>query len=44
MGLIKTNGNQFSETNDAEYAAMLQEDFQNLKERKTELGTKLGFS
>ena len=34
MGLIQTNRKQFSNASGADYAAMLQEDFQNLKKRR----------
>ena len=45
MGMIvATNRNQLGTANDPDYVAMLQEDFQNLKKRKRELGTKLGLS
>ena len=44
MGMIKSNRKQFSNASGADYAAMLQEDFQNLKKRKRELGSRLGLS
>ena len=45
MGLIQTNRQQLSNAGgDADYAAMLQEDFENLKKRKRELGSRLGLS
>ena len=42
MGLMQTNRNQLSNASDADYVAMLQKDFQNLKKRKRDLGSKLG--
>ena len=41
MGMIVANRNQLGKANDPEYVAILQEDFQTLKKRKRELGTKL---
>ena len=44
VGMIESNRNQLGKANDPDYVAMLQEDLQNLKNRKRELGTKLGLS
>ena len=45
MRLIQTNRNHLSNASDADYyVAMLQEDFQSLKKRKRELGSRLGLS
>ena len=44
MGMIQSNRNQLHQASDPDYIAMLQEDFQNLKKRKRELGSKLGLS
>ena len=41
MGLIEKDRTQFDMATDPKYRSMLQEDFQNLKTRKTELGNKL---
>ena len=42
MSLIVVNREQFSTTSDPDYIDMLNDDFNNLKKRKTELGSKLG--
>ena len=42
MSLIVVNREQFSTTSDPNYIDMLNDDFNNLKQRKTELGSKLG--
>ena len=42
MSMIQTNINWLSQASDPDYVSMLQEDFQDLKKRKRELGSKLG--
>ena len=43
MSLIEKNGESFTKATDPEYMDLLQQDFHNLKKRKRELDSKLGF-